>query len=75
MQPVITPHILCAERVDDLAGLSRGNEVAFAAMPTALLIWLCGRSLNTILTPVGLIRAVAISERHLYEVPGSVVLV
>ena len=54
----LMPHILCAERVDNLPGLSRGNEVAFAAMLTITLIWLCVRSLNTVLTPVGIIRAV-----------------
>jgi hypothetical protein len=64
----LTPRILRAERVDDLPGLSRGNEVEFAAMPTTSLIWLCGRSLNTVLTPVGLIRAVLINETHLNEV-------
>lgn len=39
----LTPHILCAERVDHLPSLSRGSEVAFAAVPTTLL---CGRSLT-----------------------------
>ena len=36
---------------------------------TTLLIWLCVRSLNAILTPVGLIRAVLGNEVHLNEVP------
>jgi hypothetical protein len=60
---------LCAERVDDLPGLSRGNEVTYAAVPTTLLIWLCVQSLNTVLTPVGLIRAVPVNEIRRNEVP------
>jgi hypothetical protein len=65
----LTPLLLCAERVDELPGLSRGNEVTFADMPTTLMIWLCGRSFNSVLTSVGLIRAVPINETHLNEVP------
>ena len=76
-EPVLRParnnnlisHILCAERVDDLPGLSRGSKVAFAAVPATLLIWLCVWSLKTVLTPVGLIRAVPVNEIHRNEVP------
>jgi hypothetical protein len=33
-------NILYAERVDNFRGLSHGNEVALAGMPSALPIWL-----------------------------------
>jgi hypothetical protein len=36
----LTPNILYAEKVDSLRCLSHGNEVALAAVTTALLIWL-----------------------------------